>query len=521
LVFNTGVYFNVEVEAMLREKILGLREVGIFTAVLLLFVFMAVPATEAADARWQATYWNNRDLSGDPILVREEVSIDHDWGDDAPHEVVNQDAFSVRWTRSINFAAGTYRFTATTDDGMRVWIDNNQLIDVWYDSQVHSVSADRYLTSGDHLVRVEYYEAGGDAVAQFDWSLIGGFTGDWHGQYFNNISLTGTPALTRNDTQIDFVWEGAPAAQVQPDQFSVRWTRSVPLDAGRYRFMVTADDGVRLWVNNQLIVDQWRAQPATALSAEIDLPGGSIPIQMDYFENGGLGVAALSWTRLTAVPPTPVPQPVTNWRGEYFNNVSLSGSPALVRDDTFVDFIWGSATPAPNIVVADRFSVRWARTLNLSPGRYFFTAHADDGVRLWVNNQLLIDEWHVQPVTSYTAVIDITNSSVPVVMEYFENTGLAEARLTWSAVGAAPEPPPISNTPTATMVGARYLNVRSGPGVEFDAFSYLIAGQTVPLVGRDFSAIWIQIELPDGRSGWVSGRYLSSGYPFANLPVVQ
>ena len=143
---------------------------------------------------------------------------------------------------------------------------------------------------------------------------------------------------------------------------------------------------------------------------------------MDYFENGGLGAVALSWTRLTAVPPTPIPQPVTNWRGEYFNNVSLNGAPVLVRDDTFIDFIWGSATPAPNIVNADRFSVRWTRTLNLTPGRYFFTAHADDGVRLWVNNQLLIDEWHVQPVSSVKQTAEIF---------LFNNEGLTFALLVY------------------------------------------------------------------------------------------
>jgi hypothetical protein len=506
---------------MFREKILGLRGAGMITAVLLLvFIFTAVPATEAADPRWQATYWNNLTLSGDPVLVRNEVDLDHDWGDGAPHDAINIDEFSARWTRSINFNAGTYRFTATTDDGMRVWVDGNEIIDVWYDSQEHAISADLYLTSGDHSVRVDYYEAGGEAVAKLNWTLVGGSTGDWYGEYFNNINLAGTPALVRNDAQINFSWTGAPAAAIQADQFSVRWTRTASFNPGRYRFTVTADDGVRLWVNNQLIIDEWRAQPATSFSAEIDLPGGSIPIRMDYFENGGLGAAGLSWTEIAVVAPTPIPQTITNWHAEYFNNVDLSGSPVLVRDDAFIDFIWGSATPAPNTVSPDRFSVRWTRTLNLTPGSYFFTVHADDGVRLWINNQLLVYEWHVQPITSYTAVIEITNSSVPVVMEYFENTGLAEAQLTWSAVGGPVTPPPVSNSPTATMVGARYLNVRSGPDMESDAFSYLVAGQTVPIVGRDFSAIWIQIVLPNGETGWVSGRFLSSSYPFANLPVV-
>lgn len=508
---------------LLREKFLSLRGVGWVTAVLLLALLVtAVPTVNAEDARWDATYWNNKNLSGEPALAREEVNLDHEWGGGAPHEAVNDDNFSARWTRRVNFAAGTYRFTATTDDGMRVWVDNNKIIDVWYDSQIHAVSADLFLSSGDHSLKVEYYESGGEATAKLDWTLVGGFSGNWHGEYYNNAFLAGTPSLVRNDAQIDFVWNGSPGANIQADEFSVRWTRSLALDPGRYRFTVTADDGVRLWVNNQLIVDQWQSQPASVFSAEIDLPGGSVPIQMDYYENGGEAVAALSWTKVTAVLPTPVPQPVTNWRGEYFNDVNLSGSPVLVRDDTFVDFIWGSSSPSPNVISADRFSARWTRTLNLTPGRYFFTVFADDGVRLWVNNQLLVDEWHVQPLTSYTAVIDITSSSVPVVMEYFENTGLAEARLLWSTVGSTPPPttPPASNTPVATMLSARYLNVRSEPSLDSDPFSYLVRGQTVPLVGRDFSAIWIQIELPDGQTGWVSGRFLSSDYPFANLPVV-
>jgi hypothetical protein len=125
---------------------------------------------------------------------------------------VDTDNFSVRWTRSINFAAGTYRFTASSDDGMRVWVDNNQIIDVWYDSSAHTVESDLYLTSGDHIVRVEYYEAGGQAVAQFDWDLVSNFDSGWYGEYYNNAFLAGPPAFARNDAQIDFYWDAAPAA---------------------------------------------------------------------------------------------------------------------------------------------------------------------------------------------------------------------------------------------------------------------------------------------------------------------
>jgi len=65
--------------------------------------------------------------------------------------------------------------------------------------------------------------------------------------------------------------------QIQPDWFSVRWTRTLWFDAGRYRFTTTTDDGVRLYLDGQLIVDQWRDQPPTTYTAERDWAPGSIP----------------------------------------------------------------------------------------------------------------------------------------------------------------------------------------------------------------------------------------------------
>ena len=91
-------------------------------------------------------------------------------------------------------------------------------------------------------------------------------------------------------------------------------TRTVDLPAGQYRFSVTADDGVRLWVNNHLLIDAWREQAATTYTAEMHLPGGSVPIKMEYFEKGGKAVAKLTWE---ALYPS-----IGNWRGEYFLKLS-------------------------------------------------------------------------------------------------------------------------------------------------------------------------------------------------------
>ena len=83
-----------------------------------------------SDPTWSASYWNNPTLSGTPALTRQEENLDHDWGTGSPQPgVINADQFSARWTRYIDVTPGNYRFTATSDDGIRLWIDGALLLD--------------------------------------------------------------------------------------------------------------------------------------------------------------------------------------------------------------------------------------------------------------------------------------------------------------------------------------------------------------------------------------------------------
>lgn len=495
---------------------------------------------KADDDEWVARYWNNTDLSGDPALRRTESELNHLWGDDAPNGI-NKNNFSARWTRTIYLEAGTYRFNATMDDGMRVWVDGNLIIDAWYDSQLHSVSADIYLDTGNHFVEVKYYEAGGEAAAQLSWAQVTGIGPiyGWQGEYFNNTQLVGQPILIRSDGQtIHFDWEtGAPGPNVNTDQFSVRWTQSLSFPTGRYRFTVAADDGVRLWVNNTLIIDEWRDQAESWFTAEINLPGGPVPVRMEYYDHEGAAMARLSWDYIGAVdyddgPPPSSPVPVipssqTGWLGQYFNNSDLSGSPAAERLDTAVDFIWGSSSPLPNAVEADNFSVRWVGRPTFQAGRHQFLVTADGGIRLWVNDQLLIDSWtdsyFMKP---YGAIVDLPGGAANVRLEFLEDKGLAEIHLSWRREGATATSPNTTNIAsssgnlTAALVNARHLNVRSGPGMAYEPFAYLSSWQVVELTGyRDLYADWIQVVLDDGRTGWAAARYLSSDFPFMDLAL--
>ena len=120
------------------------------------------------------------------------------------------------------------------------------------------------------------------------------------GEYYNGMALAGAPVGERVDGPVDFDWAtGAPGvAGIGVDGFSVEWNGFVRVtDSGNYRFRTVSDDGVRLWVNNQLLIDHWDDHgPATDTSGNINLTAGeAYPITLQYYENGGGALIRLHW----------------------------------------------------------------------------------------------------------------------------------------------------------------------------------------------------------------------------------
>jgi len=119
------------------------------------------------------------------------------------------------------------------------------------------------------------------------------------GEYFNNMDLSGIPALSRVDPQINFNWASSEADPlVGADQFSVRWTGEVEaVFTETYTFYTNSDDGVRLWVDGRQLVDNWTDHGATENAGTIDLVAGQVySLQMEFYENGGDAVAELRWS---------------------------------------------------------------------------------------------------------------------------------------------------------------------------------------------------------------------------------
>jgi hypothetical protein len=120
--------------------------------------------------RWRAEYFDNPQLAGEPVFTREEAAVNHDWSTNAPAPNLPTDGFSVRWTGSMSFdAGGSYVFTVTTDDQVRVWVDGELLMGCGNCQPSSTISGTRYMTQGTHPMVVEYYDRSGTAAIQFSW----------------------------------------------------------------------------------------------------------------------------------------------------------------------------------------------------------------------------------------------------------------------------------------------------------------------------------------------------------------
>jgi beta-glucosidase len=118
-------------------------------------------------------------------------------------------------------------------------------------------------------------------------------------EYFNNPELSGPAATVRTDARIDFNWgRYQPTPQLSENNFSVRWTgKLTPPESGNYTLGFTADDGARLYLDGQLLVDAWAKNPTRTVTKEVTLQAGrGYDLRMEYFQNNREAVAKLVWS---------------------------------------------------------------------------------------------------------------------------------------------------------------------------------------------------------------------------------
>jgi uncharacterized protein YraI len=207
--------------------------------------------------------------------------------------------------------------------------------------------------------------------------------------------------------------------------------------------------------------------------------------------------------------------------------MNLQGSPAIVRleGQSGISQNWNLNPPAPGFP-RTTFSTRWTRRVYF-PGRpYVFYITADDGVRLYIDSTLILDAWRVQAATQYRQVVDLTEGFHVLRVEYFQQYEGALINVTWDPPnGQVPPLPPFGgqNPPPSTGVTgqvtiARYLNVRTGPGVIFGILRVISRGDSFNIVARNADNSWVRISSPIA-SGWVSTYYISIFGNLNTLPI--
>jgi len=425
------------------------------------------PASVATD-HWRGEFYNNIDLSGIPPTVRDDGVgfLSFNFGDDPPAGTcgVPGDNFSARWNRTVNFTRGLYHFTVTADDGARLYVDGQMKIDAWVIQGPTTYTADVFLTTGAHEVKLEYFEYTGGALISLNWTTLVNCIADvaadrWKGEYYNGATPTGELAMARDDSIPGTNFLNLPFGSASPsaacgvgaDNFSARWTRTVNFTAGTYRFIATVDNGVKLYIDGQLKIDQWGNLPPNTYTADVALSAGAHEIKLEFVEYTGDASISLFWGDVNCLATVPAGR----WRGEYYNNTTTpTGFPAMIRDDGagFLNFDFGLGSPSAACGIGvDNFSARWTRTVSFAAGTYRFSVTGDDGVKLYVDNQVKIDKWFSQGATTYTADVALSAGAHEVKLEYFEGGGPGVAFLSWWTVvnGAA-----VDCLPDVPLIGA-------------------------------------------------------------------
>ncbi len=412
---------------------------------------------------FSASYFANQTLNGNPVLTRNDTDINFDWGNGTPDPLVPSDHFSARWTRTSDFAAGDYEFTATADDGIRLYVDNQLVLDKWIDQSTTTYKVTRTLSAGPHTLKVEYYENTGGAVAKLSYQLASvappqdtnialsatGYRWSKNTTDTANTNRVAAAGINDNDlaTNVNLnagddnanAWEGAGVVWASPQDSisSVKYKNGTWDGAQNGAF--SANFKLQFTTDGTTWTDSgWTSSPAynydspSSSLATYTFTGPTVSGKIGARVVGQVRTAnALSWIGHAAelqvfATGTPPPQDTNIFLGQYFANQTLTGSPILTRNDSAINFDWGNGSPDPAIP-SDHFSVRWTKTQDFTAGNYSFTLKSDDGIRFWIDNQLLVDDWTDHGTKTYNPTANLTANSHTLKIEYYENGGGAVA----------------------------------------------------------------------------------------------
>lgn len=280
----------------------------------------------------------------------------------------------------------------------------------------------------------------------------------WHDAIGPQTTLDGVdwaaPDRLTGAYRVDWASTSAPWEPDAPaDQFGVRIVGTIRAHAdGEYHFRLSSDEGSRLYLNEDLLIDHDGVHAMTSQQVTIELEAAYHPIEILYFENSGPAGLHLEWrppgqTGWVTVPasafaaldaPIEADWYYTDHAINRFEDVDWS-APTLntsEREINWPDHSSGFLPDSP----ADRFALR-ARSRLVIPesGIYRFELGSDDGSRLTIDGEIIIDRNGPQGFRWESQSVYLTEGTRSIEVLYFENSGQAGLVLMWQPP-SAPSP---------------------------------------------------------------------------------
>jgi hypothetical protein len=346
---------------------------------------------------------------------------------------------------------------------------------------------------------------------------------NWFARYWNNTEFAGEEAVSRTEVDLTHNWGfDSPTPGVEADGFSARWVATVEFDAGAYRFTTTSDDGIRVSVDGETIIDNWTVHAPTENSAEINLVDGVHNISVDYFENDGRAVASLDWERIgdagDVCEDTYVVQP-GDWLARIARRCGVSlealqaanpqlANPNIIHVGTELNIPNGEADQQPQVSISPQQGV---------PG----TEIAVNASGFPANTEVMvgIGRAESETATSTTVTTDANgNLETTITVPEFADPGDPWRVLVWVDGIDALSGDFMVTGAEFTATTQENLNLRSLPNEQSEILDVIPAGTTVPVLGRTPAVGWLLVTY-EGRRGWISGWLTDIGDDLPDVPV--
>ncbi len=402
----------------------------------------------------------------------------------SPRERNNFYAFRFSSRISVD-VAGAYTFYSSSDDGSRLYVDNQLVVD--NDGLHPKIEKDGVitLTSGEHDVRVEYFEKNGGDALEVHWSGPGKNKELIPDSVFveQSVVVNQATSLPIDKMPIDkikyelfkglYTSLGALSGLV-PDVtgatdafdlsvasgtnlYGLRYSGRLQIDtADSYTFKLASDDGARLIINGGEVINNDGQHPVIEKTGMIFLSPGLHDVVVEYFQSGGGAALQLEWAAsgqvASAIPASVLFSPAATASDVVAATQTAGYAVAPVWDYDLYYGLWSNLpdfttlTPAESAVtsaldlsvspVNNNFAVRFIGTIELAEaGEYTFYVSSDDGSRVSIDGQLVVDNDGLHPLTERQAQVTLAAGVHNIELAFFQGFGGQSFTPSWSGPG--------------------------------------------------------------------------------------